>query len=172
MKAWPIHLVFATVLIGSLAAKERAADALIEVAPDRVVKAAALVAQSHGLTLDQRETLGGNVPALRFAVPGCAEPVLVLPRITFDFDPALQAARDRGDALRYVYIGQSWDRPARLAAFAERMKYAALATFALTRYVPSAYVLLVDARPECRSAEAIDWRDVWNRDYLGKITSD
>ena len=74
---------------------------------------------------------------------------------------------ERGDALRYVYLDRRWEKPERLAFFAERMKYAALATFGLTRYVPSGHLLLVDASPQCQVADAIDWRNVWNRDYVG-----
>jgi hypothetical protein len=46
------------------------------------------------------------------------------------------------------------------------MKYAALAVFGLTRYVPSGYLLLVESPSHCSVADAIDWRNVWDRDYL------
>ena len=52
------------------------------------------------------------------------------------------------------------------------MKYAALATFGLTRYVPSGHLLLVDSPLRCQTADAIDWRDVWNRDYIGTARAD
>jgi hypothetical protein len=38
--------------------------------------------------------------------------------------------------LRYVYIDRSWDKADRLAVVAERVKYAVLAVFGLTQYVP------------------------------------
>src|SRR6266446_2974410 len=69
--------------------------------------------------------------------------------------------------LRYVYIDRTWEKPDRLAFFVQRMKYAALATFGLTRYVPSGHLLLVDSPSRCQAADAIDWRNVWNRDYVG-----
>jgi len=40
--------------------------------------------------------------------------------------------------------------------FVERMKYAALATFGLARYVPSGHMLLVESPPECPTAHSID----------------
>ena len=56
--------------------------------------------------------------------------------------------------------------------FVERMKYAALATFGLARYVPSGHMLLVELPPDCQAAEAIDWRNVWNRDYVGDMRAE
>ena len=70
--------------------------------------------------------------------------MLVVLRVSFDEEPLLRSAREQGDVLRYVYIDRSWEKPDRLAFFVERMKYAALATFGLTRYVPSGHLLLVD----------------------------
>jgi hypothetical protein len=85
-------------------------------------------------------------------------------RVTFDYEPLVQSARERGDTLRYAYIDRIWEKPDRLAFFVERMKYAALATFGLTQYVPSAHLLLIEAASGCQVADAIDWRNVWNRD--------
>ena len=167
MRAWPLHVVFATMLVGSLAAKERAADVLVELDNPDLETAVTRVAQSHGLTFRDHATVAGNVPALVFEAPGCSRPVLVALRVTFDFEPFVSSARERGDELRYVYLDRSWEKPDRLAFFAERMKYAALATFGLTRYVPSAHLLLVDSPSRCQVADAIDWRNVWNRDYVG-----
>jgi hypothetical protein len=98
--------------------------------------------------------------------------VLVVLRVTFDFEPVMQSAREQGDLLRYVYIDRSWETPDRLAFFADRMKYAALATFGLTRYVPSGHLLVVESSPRCQAADAIDWRNVWNRDYVGATRAD
>jgi len=47
------------------------------------------------------------------------------------------------------------------------MKYAALATFGLTPSVPSPHLLPVGTSSRCQVADAIDWRNVWNRDYIG-----
>jgi len=176
VRAWPLHVFFATILVGSLAAKERVADVVVEVDSDALETAVTRVARSHGLAFREYLTIAGNVRALAFDAPGCSRPVLVVLRVTFDFAPmmqsAMQPAREQGDVLRYVYIDRSWEKPDRLAFFVDRMKYAALATLGLTRYVPSAHVLVVESSPRCQAAEAIDWRNVWNRDYVGATRAD
>jgi hypothetical protein len=166
MRAWPLHVVFATILIGSLAAKERGADALTE--SGNIELAILNVARSHGLAFREYTTITGtDVRALVIEAPGCSRPVLVVPLlVTFDQDPIVRSAHEQGDVLRYVYIDRTWDKPDRLAVFVERMKYAALATFGLTRYEPSWHLLLVESPSHCQVADAIDWRLVWNRDYL------
>jgi hypothetical protein len=172
MKARPLHLVFATLLVGSLTAQERTADTLVEINPGDWASAVTRVAQSHGLTLRGHETVYGNVSALSFDAPGCSEPVTVALQVNFDFAPLVQTyAREAGRVARFVYIARSWDKPNRLAFFIYRMKYAALATFGLTRYVPGGHLMLVESPPDCQSAETLDWSDVWNRDYVKAATS-
>jgi hypothetical protein len=167
MRAWPLHVVFAILLVGSLAAKERAADTLLDVDNLDREMAVLRVAQSHGLAFRENTTLAGTkLPALAFAAPGCFQPILVVLRAQFDEEALLRSAREQGDEIRYAYIDSSWEKPDRLAFFVERMKFAALATFGLTRYVPSGHMLLVDSPSRCPAADAIDWRDVWNRDYI------
>jgi hypothetical protein len=166
MKPWPVHAVFAAMLVGSLAAKELASDVLVDLDSVDRERAVMRIAQSHGLVLRDERTVGGNMPALAFEAPGCARPVVVVLRVTFDEEPVVAAARQRGDVLRYVYIGRSWEKPDRVPYFVERVKYAVLAAVGLSHYVPSAHLLLVDSPPGCRAADAIDWRDVWNRDYV------
>jgi hypothetical protein len=167
MKPWPLHLVFASLLVGSLTAQQRTADTLVEIDPGELPAAVTRVAQSQGLAFRQRETVYGNVSALSFDAPGCSQPVVVALQVNFDFAPVVQSsARERGEVSRYVYIGRSWATPDRLAFFVDRMKYAALATLGLTRYVPGGHLMLVDAPRDCRSAATIDWSNVWNRDYV------
>jgi hypothetical protein len=168
MRAWPLHVVFATILIGSLANKERGVDALTE--SGNIELAILNVARSQGLAFREYTTITGtDVRALAIEAPGCSRPVLVVPLlVTFDQDPIVRSARDQEDVIRYVYIDRTWDKPDHLAVFGERMKYAALATFGLTRYEPSWHLLLVESPSNCQIADAIDWRLVWSRDYIGK----
>jgi hypothetical protein len=165
MRAWPLHVVFATILVGSLAAKERANDEMVQ--NDNLEPAITRVAQSYGLALRGDVTPPRTgIPALAFEAPGCSQPVVVFMLVTFDEESIVPLAGASDDVLRYTYIDRSWEKPDRLAFFIERMKYAALATFGLTRYVPSKHFLLVDAPSHCQTADAIDWRNVWNRDYV------
>jgi hypothetical protein len=78
----------------------------------------------------------------------------------------LGLGREERNVRRYVYIDRSWQKPDRLAFFVQRMKYALLKTFRLTRYDPNPRVLLVDAPLGCQIVDRIDWRNVWNRDYI------
>lgn len=87
--------------------------------------------------------------------------------MNFDFAPLVQSsAREAGEVARYVNIDRSWERPNRVAFFIYRIKHAALATFGLTPYVPGGHLMLVQSPPDCQSAQTIDWRNVWNRDYV------
>jgi len=52
------------------------------------------------------------------------------------------------------------------------MKYAALASFGLTPYVPWGHLLLVVSPPRCKIAAAVDWRNMWNRDYIATVRAD
>jgi hypothetical protein len=166
MRAWPLHLVFAAILVGSLAAREWAADRLDA---DAGLEAAAVgLAQAYGLVLRTRTTVADtDVPALEFAAPGCSGPLLVsLPHVTLDQEPVLRAARAPGHVLRYIYIDRRWDEPDRSAMVVERMKHAALAAFGLTPYRPTWRLLATIAPADCRSADAVDWRKAWSRDQL------
>ncbi|MBV9288383.1 MAG: hypothetical protein JO288_11285 [Hyphomicrobiales bacterium] len=106
-------------------------------------------------------------PALVFEAPGCSLPVQVSPRLSnFEEESLMDYAPEQGYTRRYLYFDRSWDKPAPRAAFLQRMKYWALAMFGLTDYTPSRYLILVEAPKNCQSAEAVDWRSVWKRDYL------
>lgn len=166
MRAWPLHAVFAVILVGSLAARERGADALD--ADGRLEAAAIGLARSQGLVFRAKAAIADtDVPALEFEAPGCSSPVLVaLPLVTLDQEPVLRAARAPGDVLRYFYIDRRWDKPERPAILVERLKHAALAAFGLSRYRPTWRLLAVISPAGCRAADAIDWRTIWDRDPL------
>jgi hypothetical protein len=169
VRTWPLHIVFAIILVGSLATRERAGDVLSE----RDLEPAVIrVAHSRGLVFRQYTTIADtDVRALIFRASRCPRPVLVtVVSGTFDQDLGARTAREQGDELRYIYIDRTWGKPDPLAFFIERMKYAVLATFGLTPYLPSRYLLRVESPPQCRIADAIDWRMVWNRNYLGNRT--
>jgi hypothetical protein len=173
MRAWPLHVVFAAILVGSLAAQDRTIHLLVE---SSGLEAAVIgVARADSWVFRDYKTITGtDVRALRFGAPGCAPPVLVvLLRPTFDQEGVVRSAREPGYTLRYVYMDRSWDKADRLAVLAERAKYETLAVFGLTRHVPSWELLLVESPPNCQAANAIDWRPAWSRNNLAaaKATS-
>ncbi len=161
------HTVFAAVLIGSLAAQERVAD-WFEDDASLLEPAILRIAGSHGLHLREYRTTNGIMTrTLVFDVPGCSQPVQVSLRLaTFEERSLMESLPEQSYTRRYIYFDQSWDRPNPQGAFAQRMKYSALAMFGLTEYVPSRYLVLVETPKTCRAAEAVDWSSVWNRDYL------
>jgi hypothetical protein len=171
MRGWPLHAVFATILIGSLAAKERTADVLVE--SGNLELAVRRIARVHGLAFREYTTISHtDVRALEFEASGCSRPVLiVLFSATFDEEPVVRSAREPDYLLRYVYIASTWDKPHRPAVVIERIKYKALAMFGLTQYTPSGNLLMIESPSHCHVADAIDWRIVWNRDYLRALTS-
>jgi hypothetical protein len=72
MKAWLLHVVFATILVGSLAAKERTADMLVE--SGNLEPAVLRVARSHGLAFREYITITGtDVRALVFEPPAAPD---------------------------------------------------------------------------------------------------
>jgi hypothetical protein len=166
MKAWSLHLVFATILVGSLASKGQTIDVTVE---SRNLEAAVIaVAREHGLALREYTTIDGtDIRALVFATPACARPVAVLLlSATIEQERIAQSARKPGYVLRYVYIDHSWEKADRLAVVAQRAKFAALALFGLTRYVPAWHLLLVESPADCQTVIDTDWRLAWSRDYL------
>ena len=169
MRAWPLHIAFASMLVGSLAAKEFAADAPVDSADFE--PAVIRVAGAQGLAFREYATLPGTaIRAMVFEAPGCPRPVLVVVLYEgMDREVIMHLDGDEGDILRYVYIGRSWEKPNRLVLYVERMKYALLKTFRLTRYDPDPRVLLVESSSRCQVADRIDWRNAWNRDYLAAI---
>ncbi len=104
---------------------------------------------------------------LVFEAPGCSQPVQVGLRLsTFEEEAFMESAPEPGYARRYIYFDRTLDTPEPRAAFIQRMKYRALAMFGLSVYAPSWYLLKVEAPANCQSAEAMDWRSIWNRDAL------
>ena len=160
-----MRVVFASILVGSLAAKDRTAGVLDE---SRSLEPAVIrVAESGGLTFRQNTTIAGpDIRALVFDAAGCSQPVLAaLLSLTFEEEPAIRSAREPGYTLRYFYIERSWEEPRRLAVFVERIKYAALAVLGFTRFTPFRQVLLVESPSHCRVADDVDWQFVWSQAY-------
>jgi hypothetical protein len=170
MRAWLLHIVFAAILVGSLAAKDRKIDVLME--SNILELAVKEVAYSYGLVFrDYVRIADADIRALAFDAPGCTQPVLVVLQLV-SFDQEEQVARsyhEPGYEVRHVYIGGSWDKVDRLAVFTQRVKYAVLASFGLSPYVPSPYLLMVRSPAKCAIVDSIDWRIAWRRDHLAAI---
>ena len=165
MKFWA-HAVFAAILIGSLASRERSVEPPVT---DAGVGSVVLsVARSQGLSLREYRTSAANGERIMvFDVPGCAEPTSVILRLaTFEDQATTELSTPHGYQKQYVYFDRKWDRPRPWAVSIQRMKYSLLALFGRTDYATSNLVLEVEASRECPAAESIDWRPVWSRAYL------
>ncbi len=165
MKLWA-HAVFAAVLVGSLASRERSAEAPVTDAG--VGSVVVSVARSQGLSLREYRTSAANGErSMVFDVPGCPKPMSVILRMaTFEDEATTESPTPQGYQKQYVYFDRKWGRPRPWAVSIQRMKYSLLALFGRTDYATSNLVLEVEAPRECPAAESIDWRPVWSRAYL------
>ena len=114
MRVWA-HAVFAAVLVGSLASRERSAEAPIDGAG---LKLAALrVARAQGLAFREyraSDTDWGRTMA--FGVTGCLLPLLATWRpATFEDEATVDRPLDRATISRYVYFDRKWSNPNRWA---------------------------------------------------------
>lgn len=165
MKFWA-HAVFAAVLIGSLASRERSAEAPVTNAG--VGSVVVSVARSQGLSLREYQTSAANGEQIMvFDVPGCPKPMSVILRMaTFEDEATTESPTRQGYQKQYIYFDRKWGSPRPWAVSIQRMKYSLLALFGRTDYATSNLVLEVEAPRECPAAESLDWRPVWSRAYL------
>lgn len=168
MRVWAAHALFAAVLIGSLAGRERPAGApLVGAGLEPIIVS---VARSQGLGF--REYLAGNTGEeriLAFDAPDCSQPVLATWRLaTFEDEATVESAPRQGYQQQFFYIDRKWSRPDSWAVSIQRMKYSLLAMFGLTEYAPSAFTLQVETPRDCPAAQNLDWRSVWT--YRGGKT--
>ena len=171
MKSWAVHVVFATILACSLAVKRQAADESIALASPE--SAVLHVAQSHGLSFLEDSTIYNTdyIHALVFGAPGCSQPIrVVLRSLSLSEEPLVQSAPEY--VRRYVYIESNWTHPHRLAVWLQRAKYYLLTTIGQTQYIPSGQMLQVEIPRHCEVADAVDWRKVWDRDYLAAAAAE
>lgn len=171
MKVGLLHAVFATVLVASLVTKGELSDPLMDSA--NLEQAVIRVAQSHGIAFRGYTTVtDAEIRALLFDTPECADSSLVtLVAVTLEQEALVGShASFAGAQRRYIYIDQAWDQPRRFDVFLERAKYAVLSGVGLSSYLPSWHMLLVESPANCRAIQQIDWRLVWDRNYLSTMT--
>jgi hypothetical protein len=99
MRVWSVRIVFADLLVVSLAARERADDLFAEDLEPAVIR----VAESTGLAFREKTMISGtDIPALIFDAAGCPQPLLLaLLSLTFEEEPAVRSAREPGYASKY-----------------------------------------------------------------------
>ena len=170
MRIWAAHAVFATVLVGSVAARERAAMTPI---PTAAFELAVLrVATSEGLEFREygANTTGTDLRTLVFAAKGCSQPVSVLFRLaTFEDEATIKSTPEQSYLRQYVYIDQKFDKPSLRPMLIQRVKFGLRSMIGLTDYAPYSnipFVLQVESPVNCHVAERINWSPAWSRAFI------
>jgi hypothetical protein len=161
MRVWAAHAVFAALLVGTLASRERSVEPTVDDAGlESVVLSAA---RSQGLAFREyrpSDTLWGRT--MVFDVPGCSRPISVTWRsATFEDEAATASAPEQDYRQQYVYFDRKWDRPNLWEVSIQRLKYGLGPMFGRTDYSTSR-LLRVEAPRDCPAAENIDWRPAWS----------
>ena len=167
MKVWATHAVFAAILVGSLVARERAAETAISTTTFEL--AVVHVARGHGLRLREHRANSTQIElrTLAFDSPYCTEPILVIVRpVTFEDEAVINSASAQDYSRQYVYMDWKSDTPRRWALVALRTKYSLLSMLGVTQYYRYAnvFILQVDSPRDCRVAETINWSKAWRRE--------
>jgi len=169
MTKWGIHALFAVLLLASIATNfsGRAIGAAHnEFSSEDVSTAVLRLAQTHGMVL-QTTAKGDGVSALTFRAPGCPDPVLLAP-VDINLEQLPLVPQLSGDtyAVRYAYLDRVWDKPDRASLYLQWKFHRALQLIGLSRYLPLPYVLLIQAPPDCRSVQPLDWSPIWQPSYV------
>ncbi|RFB76528.1 hypothetical protein DYH55_20555 [Methylovirgula sp. 4M-Z18] len=168
MKVRMHHAVFGTLLIATLLVNSRPSE--IFPASENMVPAIIRVGEAGGLAFQEPAT-ASTQGQLTFDAPGCPGPVYVTVLfLTFEDEPLIGVARGNY-SIRYVYLDSTWKKRDRIGVYLKRTSQAALALLGLSRYTPGWHLLRIDAPIGCEAVDAVDWRLVWDRDYLPAVSS-
>jgi hypothetical protein len=172
MKRRATHGIFAAILAASIGVNSRIGDVVTagDIAAGKDILPAVIgVARSYDMALEQESRIA-DVTVLTFRVPGCARPLVIAPLdVSLDRVPLVPQLDGEAYAVRYVYLDRAWTKPDHLALVIKWRIHKVLGIFGLSRYVPSGYVLLIDAPRGCRIIDAVNWRPVWDRNYLASL---
>ena len=69
-----------------------------------------------------------------------------------------------GFEIRFYYIDRDWREQSRLAMALQWIKHLVLNVFGASPYIPVKLAIVLADPPNCRPAQAIDWRPVSVRD--------
>jgi hypothetical protein len=128
--------------------------------------AIAQVLRSHGLQLRENPVKPPMVLSVvvYFQRPECDRASLVLPYfINAETEPLLARVTEPGFDRHFYYMDGSWREEHRVSMFLEWMKYAVLDLFGASPYVPVKKAIVMADPPNCRPADLIDWRVLWEK---------
>jgi hypothetical protein len=163
------HALFALILTGSVLTNARPNAPPAEA--NQLAAAIIDVARSNNLLFRGETTLANlGLTTLAFDAKGCREPIsIALLSIDLEQLPWLRALDRENRMLDFIYYDRRWREPDRVSIFWEHKKQQALAVVGLTSFVPSPYLLGIMAPSGCNAADAIDWRQIWDRRYLARL---
>ena len=131
--------------------------------------AVAQVLRSHGLQLRENPV---KPPLLLSVVvyfqrPECDRVSLVFPYfINAETEPLLSRVTEPGFERHFYYMDLSWPEQHRVAMFLEWAKYAVLDLVGKSPYIPTKKAIVLADPPNCRPADMIDWRTLWEKKRL------
>jgi hypothetical protein len=129
----------------------------------------AQVLQSHGLQLRENPVKPPKVLSVvvYFQRPECDRASLVLPYfINAEAEPLLARVTLPGSERHFYYLDKAWPEQHRVAMFLAWAKYAVLDLLGASPYVPVKRAIVLADPPNCRPAEIIDWRVLWEKNRL------
>ncbi|MGQ0456050.1 MAG: hypothetical protein ACT4OU_03190 [Hyphomicrobium sp.] len=159
MHSWVYRVLLGLCIVASLAAARHAANMQERHGKADFRNAVRLAAsQKSELIKEMKWGFAGRID-------GCYRPLLVAPVSLSLYDTTLTAKLMPADyEIRYVYVGAEQKSSRGFSLYAEWIRQTALALADATPYVPVKEALMVGRPPECASAAAIDWRDIWRPD--------
>ncbi len=99
-----------------------------------------------------------------FQRPECSRASLVLPYfINAEAEPLLARVTEPEFDRHFYYMDLSWREQHRVSMFLEWVKYAVLDLVGVSPYVPVRKAIVLADPPDCRPAQTIDWRELWEQ---------
>ena len=160
MRAWAIRALFATLLLGALAARIQASHEPVEY---DVRPAVADLLTSRGIAAQIMPSADSALlKAVSFDAPQCGGRIDVFPvRLSLQEGPLFDAAVGAGRERRIAYLGRTWEAPSRLDLRVEWLKYKVLSVVGLSPYTASTTALLIASPKGCALTRSIDWAPFW-----------
>lgn len=160
MRAWATRVLFASLLLGALAARIQASH---EPSEYDVRPAVAAMLSSRGIAARIMPSEDSALlKAVAFDAPQCGGRIDVFPvRLNLQEGPLFDAVVGAGRERRIAYLGRTWEAPSRLDLRLEWLKHKALSVLGLNPYTASTTALLVASPKDCALARSIDWAPFW-----------
>jgi hypothetical protein len=132
-------------------------------------RAIAEVLRHHGLELRENPVKPPRLLSVvvYFQRPECDRVSLVFPYfINAETEPLLARVTEPGFEPHFYYMDGDWREQHRVSMFFAWLKYAALDLVGASPYVPVKKAIVLVDPPNCRPADIIDWRVLWEKGRL------